>query len=143
MPYVPTVKLNGHIIFAEKNPSVAHLQLSATDILFDKQFGLALPESLVAAYRKLSPTGRLDLDSVKLEISNDLAGGRSINFDGRIELKNCSFNTSPVITKAYAKFDKVRGSYSRALGLVLQRPDLSPPISDSRQKRSQTQLPRA
>ena len=116
-PYVPTVKLNGHIIFAEKNPSVAHLQLSATDILFDKQFGLALPESLVAAYRKLSPTGRLDLDSVKLEISNDLAGGRSINFDGRIELKNCSFNTSPVITKAYAKFDKVRGSYSRALGL--------------------------
>ncbi len=116
-PYVPAVKLNGHITFTENSSSIAHLQLSASDILLDRQFGLALPENLRAAYLKLSPTGRLDLKQVNLKISNAQGEGKNIDFDGQIELKNCSFNTSPIITEANAKFDKIRGSYKPGVGL--------------------------
>jgi len=61
---------------------------------------------------------------VNLEISNAQGEGKNIDFDGQIELKNCSFNTSPIITAANAKFNEIHGSYKPGVGLAATTAEL-------------------
>jgi len=109
------IKLNGQITLADNALTGALLQLWATDIFFDDQLGLALPEEIKPLYGRLSPVGRFDLDFEKVWISPTDDGRRQIGFDGAVILKNCRFNISDARTEWDAIL-KTRGRYKTGDG---------------------------
>ena len=98
-PNTSAVKISGQITLANNAFSRGRLQLSATDIFFDERLGIALPEALRTYYRKLSPTGRFDLNFENIGIAETVNGAKSIDFAGTLRFKDCNFNVSPAITE--------------------------------------------
>ncbi len=114
-PDTPAIKVNGQISLVDNAFSAASFRLSANDIPFDEQLGIALPESIRPFYLKLSPTGRFDLNFGKIKISTAKDGEKYINFTGDVNLTNCNFNTSPDITELDALL-KTKGLYKTGEG---------------------------
>ncbi|MHC4750403.1 MAG: hypothetical protein ACYTFW_11065 [Planctomycetota bacterium] len=107
---IETLRLNGEIKLTENGISDAILHLSANYIFFDEQFARFLPQSVLPLYGKLSPTGSFDLDfeNIRLSLADD--GQKSIDFDGDVIFKNCSFKISGARTELDAVL-KTKGSY--------------------------------
>jgi hypothetical protein len=110
-----TIKLNGQIALAGNVFTGALLQLSAIDIFFDDQLGLALHEEIRPLYGVLSPVGRFDLDFGSIRISPADDGRKQIDFDGAVILKNCAFNISDATTEWDAIL-KTKGQYKTGDG---------------------------
>jgi len=104
------IKLNGQITLADNAFTGALLQLWATDIFFDDQLGLALPEEVKPLYDRLSPVGRFDLDFENVRVWPTDDGRKQIDFDGAVILKNCAFKVSDAKTEWDAIL-KTRGLY--------------------------------
>jgi len=111
----PTIKLNGELTLADDTFTSALLQLSANDILFDEQFGLALPQRAQPLYGKLSPTGRFDLDFENIRVHNADDGQKSIGFDGAVTFKDCGLKISGARTELDAVL-KTEGLYKTGNG---------------------------
>jgi len=89
-----TVKLSGEIALAGGAFGSARLALSASNVPFDDQFALALPQRVRPSYDRLSPTGLFDLDFNNIRLTRTPKGKKSIEFDGDVTLRNCGFNMS-------------------------------------------------
>ena len=89
-----TVRVSGEVTLAEGAFSSAVLDLSATDILFDKPLSLVLPRRARGVYDSLAVPGRFDLDMKGVRISRDQDGRNSYDFDGAVTLKGCGFKVS-------------------------------------------------
>ncbi|MHC4486868.1 MAG: hypothetical protein ACYS4T_16945 [Planctomycetota bacterium] len=109
------IKLNGQITLADNAFTGALLQLWATDIFFDDQLGLALPEEIKPLYGRLSPAGRFDLDFKNVRIWPTDDGRKQIDFDGDVILKNCAFKVSDAKTEWDAIL-KTKGRYKTGDG---------------------------
>jgi len=93
-----SIKLNGEIALADNAFSSGRFHLDADNILFDEQLGVALPEGLKGLYRKLSPTGRFDVNSANIKISAADDDRKLVDFDGNVIFKVCDFNLPGAVT---------------------------------------------
>ncbi len=75
----PTIKINGRIALANNAFSRGWFRLSANDLFFDEQLGLALPEGIQPFYRRLSPAGRFDLNLENIKIFNTDSGEKYVD----------------------------------------------------------------
>lgn len=89
-----TIRLNGEMTLTDGAFSSALLDLSAKDVPFDDQLGLVLPQHIRPSYDRLSPTGLFNLDFDNIRLLRTPDGGRSIDFDGDVTLRDCGFNMS-------------------------------------------------
>ncbi|MFC1637342.1 hypothetical protein ACFL5Z_21180, partial [Planctomycetota bacterium] len=89
-----TIRLDGQMALIDGQFNSGLLTLSAGNVPFDDQFGLVLPQHIRPMYEKLSPTGLLDLNFDKIHLTRTPDDQKSIDFAGKVALRNCSFNTS-------------------------------------------------
>jgi len=95
---LPTLKINGSVTLSGNAFSRGRFTISADNIFFDEQLGVALPESIQPFYFGLSPTGRFDLDLEDINFFIDANGEKYIDFDCIVNFKTCDFKTSAIIT---------------------------------------------
>jgi hypothetical protein len=110
------IKLNGQISLADNAFDKAVFQLSAKDIFFDEQLGIALPQAIHPFYRNLSPTGCFDLDLENISIFNADDGEKYIDLTGAARFKGCSFNVSAARAELYAEL-RAKALYKTGVGL--------------------------
>jgi len=113
----PIIKLNGRISRPNGAFNSAALQLSASNIFFNEQLAVALPQALRGLYGILSPIGRFDLDLATINVSNADDGQKYIDLAGSAGLKACGLN----ISAARAELDamlKTRILYKTGHGLL-------------------------
>jgi len=108
-PASSTIKINGRAEIAEDAFGGGRFQIYASNILFDKRLGVALPGPVRDIYDKLCPTGRFDLDLEELKIS-DSGGARHVDFSGTVKLENCGLAISPAVTDLSGTL-KMKGLY--------------------------------
>ena len=113
----PTIKINGRIALANNAFSSGWFRLSANDLFFDEQLGLALPEDIQPFYRRLSPAGRFDLNLENIKIFNTDSGEKYVDLAATVKLKDCNLNISPGITEMDATF-KTEGRYKTGDGFA-------------------------
>jgi len=121
---LPVIKLNGRVALADNSFSSGRFRIDAGNILFDEQFDIALPESLKALYKKLSPTGRFDVNSANIEISKANGGQKDIDFDGIVKFKDCDFDLPGDVTELYGELE-AHGLYKTGEGFKNSRAFLS------------------
>ncbi len=88
------IKINGRLNLMDESFGSALLQLQASDIAFDENLDLFLPQKIRPLYKKIVPEGRFDLDFNNLNINRIDDDRKMISFDGDINFKNCSFRIS-------------------------------------------------
>ncbi len=108
-PDVSTLKINGEVVLADNVFSNGWFELSARNILFDEQLGIALPESRKGFYSQLSPTGRFDVNSFGIKVSSDENGEKYIDFDGTVKFKDCNFDVPAVRLRAHGRGAAITG----------------------------------
>jgi hypothetical protein len=114
-PNVPTVKIDGEVVLADSVFSSGWFELSAGNILFNEQLGVALPEGHKALYSQLSPTGRFDVSSFGIKVSSDEDGEKYIDFDGTVRFKDCNLDLSAAVTGLDVEL-KTKGTYKTGEG---------------------------
>jgi hypothetical protein len=114
-PNVPTVKIDGEVILADSVFSSGWFELSAGNILFNEQLGIALPEGHKTFYSQMSPTGRFDVNSFGIRVSCDEEDEKYIDFDGTVRFKDCNLNLPAAITGLDVKL-KIQGTYKTGEG---------------------------
>jgi hypothetical protein len=97
-PNAPTIEIDGEIAFADNAFKNGLFVVCANDVLFDENLLAALPKDIRGFYRRLSPTGRFDLDFEKIGIFNAADGQRNLDLAGAIRFKDCSLNVPGQIT---------------------------------------------
>ncbi len=112
-----TIKINGQIALTDNAFSSGWFQLSANDFFFDERLVLALPEGIQPFYRKLSPTGRFDLNLENIKIFNADNGEKYVDLAGTVKFKACNFDISPGITELDATL-KTKGRYKTGDGFA-------------------------
>lgn len=110
-----TVSITGRMNLADNAFDEATLSLSARDVLPDRQFAGLLPGHIRSLYEKLSPAGVFDLDFNNVSLRTDAAGHRTMDFDGRVRLKNCSLNLLGTNSELNAVV-KTMGKYQAGTG---------------------------
>jgi hypothetical protein len=111
-----TIRLNGRIALADNSFSSAVLDISAKDMFLDECLIIFIPQHLEPLYNEISPAGRFDLDFKNCRILPADGGQKSVDFDGDIVFKNCSFKFSDAETELDAEL-KIKGSYNTGQGL--------------------------
>jgi len=114
-PETSAIKLNGEIALADNAFNSGRFHLDADNILFDEQLGVALPEGLKGLYRKLSPTGRFDVNSPDIKITRADDGRKLIDFDGNVRFKVCDFNLPGAVTELAGELE-TKGLYKTGVG---------------------------
>ncbi len=114
----PSIKINGQLNMANDVFGDGWFTASANDIALDERLGVAMPEDIKPIYRKLSPTGRFDLNFENIKISAEPNDGKYIDFAGLAKLKGCGFNMSPAISDLDATM-QIKGEYKTGQGLRL------------------------
>jgi len=120
-PGASEVRFNGEILLPAGR---AEFTVSAKDILLDERLAIALGPAIGTAYRRLSPTGRLDVELATLRIYPAAGGGRRVEFSGPLQLKDCTAAGSDTITAAEARL-LLNGLYETGAGLRHCRVGLS------------------
>jgi len=123
-PETSAIKLNGEIALTDNAFSSGRFQLDADNVLFDEQLGVALPEGIKPFYRKLSPTGRFDVNSADIKISIVEDSQKYIDFDGIVKFKVCDFNLPGVVTELTGELE-TKGVYKTGDGFRSGRAILS------------------
>ena len=117
MPNGATVQINGRIALQDNALADGRFELCAKDILLDERFGEALPANFRTYYARLSPSGRFDLDNIKIRYTKDSTDDeKQVEFAGQVRFKDCNLNTSPSITQLDAVL-KIEGLYKSGEGL--------------------------
>jgi hypothetical protein len=111
-----TIKLSGQISLADNIFDNAVFQLSAKDIFFDEQLGIALPQGVQPFYRSFSPTGCFDLDLENISVFNADDGEKYIDLTGAARFKGCSFKVSAARAELEAVL-KAKALYKTGVGL--------------------------
>ena len=123
-PETSAIKLNGEIALTDNAFSSGRFQLDADNVLFDEQLSVALPEGIKPFYRKLSPTGRFDVNSADIKISIVEDSQKYIDFDGIVKFKVCDFNLPGVVTELTGELE-TKGVYKTGGGFRSGRAILS------------------
>ena len=114
---VSTIKLNGHIALVDNSFSSAFLEnISAKDMFLDECLIIFLPQHLEPLYNEISPAGRFDLDFKNVRVLPTDDRQKSVDFNGDIAFKNCSFKLSDAETELDAVI-KIKGLYNTRQGL--------------------------
>ncbi|MHC4131191.1 MAG: hypothetical protein ACYSR3_04230 [Planctomycetota bacterium] len=112
------IEMNGQVQLGEKGWESMEFEVEASDIWFDERLGNALPENIGLSYNRFSPTGRFDLNGVKIGLANNGNGEKVVNFEGNAAFKNCSVETFAPITGFNARLGSVKGSYGTKAGFT-------------------------
>ncbi|UCG56756.1 MAG: hypothetical protein JSU70_18055 [Phycisphaerales bacterium] len=112
----PSIKIDGNVELADSVFEKAELQISASDMSLNEQLGAALPKNFGAFYKKLSPSGRFDLDFNSVKISNAGDGEKTVDFAGNVRLKACNFEMLGTRAELDAAL-KTKGTYNTAGGM--------------------------
>jgi hypothetical protein len=111
-----TIRANGEIVFEDAALSEGRFEIAASDVVLDERFEAALPESIAAVYKALSPSGRFDLDLTNIAIFN-VDNERCVDFAGTAKFKGSGLN----MFGARAELDgqlKTEGLYRVGYGLA-------------------------
>jgi hypothetical protein len=111
-----TVQLDGQISFADNSFSNALLNLSANDIFLDECLVTSLPQHIRPLYNELSPAGQFDFDFRNVRVLPTDDGQKSVDFEGDIRFKDCSFKLSDAETELDAVLT-IKGIYNTGDGL--------------------------
>ena len=110
------IRVNGEMVFEDDAFSKGTFEISASDVVLDKRFEAALPESIAAVYKALSPSGRFDLDLTNIAIFN-VDNERCVDFAGAAKFKGSGLN----MFGARAELDgelETKGLYKLGYGLA-------------------------
>ena len=111
-----TIQMNGQIALADNSFSSALLNISAKDMFLDECLIIFLPQHLEPLYNEISPAGRFDLDFKNVRVLPTDDRQKSVDFNGDIAFKNCSFKLSDAETELDAVI-KIKGLYNTRQGL--------------------------
>ena len=108
--------VNGEIALSNGAFNRGSFRLTGSDVPLDKRLESALPGCIRPLYVKLSPRGRIDFDLGNLKILRTAEGKSNVDFQGAVELKDCSLNIQPAVTDINAML-QIEGSYTTDEGL--------------------------
>ena len=109
-PEASTIKINGRMALADDAFTGGLFTVYANDIFFDERLRIALPEDVQLFYKKLSPTGRFDLDFESIRIFNAADGQKYLDLAGVVKFEDCNLDTSPGVADLDAVL-KIEGLY--------------------------------
>ncbi len=110
-----TIKIDGLINLPENKFKSADFNIEANDIYLDKQLGSILPKGLRDFYFDIAPSGRLDLDYRNTNIAAGEDGRLSVDFDGQVRFKSCSFGSAGAVSSLEGIL-KTKGIYKSQAG---------------------------
>lgn len=111
-----TIRANGEMVFKNNAFGEGRFAISASDVVLDERFEAALPESIAAMYKALSPSGRFDLDLTNIAIFN-VDNEKCIDFAGAAKFKGSGINMFGARAELYGEL-KTKGLYEVDYGLV-------------------------
>jgi len=104
------IRVDGSLRIADGALEGGQLSVRAEDFFFNEKLDGAIAEKAGSFYNRLSPEGRFNLCFENIKIGSDKDKKKLVDFEGSVELKDCSFNTVPAISSLDAKIS-VKGLY--------------------------------
>jgi hypothetical protein len=111
-----TVKLNGYVKLDGEDFQTGQFSFSADNVFFDQRLDAVLDAVVPNVYEDISPAGRFDLNIEDLKIFKTGDGRDSVDFAGRIMLKDCAFGPGEIISRLDGVLD-TKWLYVEGLGL--------------------------
>ena len=110
------INLNGRIISENNIVRKGEFSLGAKDIVLDRKLGTAFEKIGLDFYKKVQPSGRVDLNFERLNFFNDPNKGKWLEFSSEISFKDCGTDSREIVSGIYGRL-KAAGLYRVGIGL--------------------------